>query len=442
MTKRVGLLFVIALGGGCGADPEESSSPAENGPTIPGGPAEGSGGAQPDGPDTTSTLPPKPAGDEHGVRVAGGQTTDFGNAQSPPPQCSTGETLELSVEAARGAGIDDIDAGLALLDRQYDAPFHTGVCDGECAADEADTSIRVSAEPIAVYRTSRIPIEGRAEPEDCPDAFEYYTVVAVETADGGLSGRFHARLDQYTTRDGETRLGTWAVPLSLSADLQNFDGSWLVPVALERPYWGAMHTSVSFGESGARGTFSVVFNYTDNDVPSTWGARASSETGDGPVGVGGWWPATGNPDAVFLARGSGPVGAPTVTLSDYRASAITPTCLVTVSIHVQATEEGAYNPFEPVDTQVLINGVAHSWTDPPFPQASTSQSATVGGPPVPWDIGRLPIGSTIEIDVRSTTPTGAPHAGIEVSPFSVATRCTGPGCVAHLEHRLTQYCER
>jgi hypothetical protein len=222
-------------------------------------------------------------------------------------------------------------------------------------------------------------------------------------------------------------------------DLQNFDGAWVLPLALGRPYWGALRTTLSLSESGSSSRLSVVLNYTDNDVLSRSG---STPSGDGEAGVGGMWPAVGPGDEDWVrVTPSGPEGAEAVSLSDYRASTVTPTCFVSLAISVQGPTDDPFNMFQAVDTEIRIDGTPHSWTDPPFPGASGNMSATVGGPPLPWGVGRLPAGTLIEIDVRSTTSSGVPHAGIDVLPFRVETSCTEPGCVAHLEHRLTQYCQ-
>jgi len=88
------LLFFGMLGAGCSTDDTTSAG--------------GEGAAR---------LAP----DEHGVRVGGGETSDFGNGTSEPYGCRSVETTELGVGEALAAGLP-IDGIIAVLAEPFEAP--------------------------------------------------------------------------------------------------------------------------------------------------------------------------------------------------------------------------------------------------------------------------------------------------------------------------------
>jgi hypothetical protein len=191
--------------------------------------------------------------------------------------------------------------------------------------------------------------------------------------------------------------------------------------------------AIEFGDSGFRGIFDFVINYTDAD-------SSAQDAGEIRTEAGAFWPneleaADDIGDIVpFPAEPS--VRAELVALDDYGGSASLPSCAVNLQIAVfgyaRDLPEGGreYGDFQAVDASVRVDGVV----------LEISEGPTLGAPPIPWNLGRLAANSSVEVEVRSRTPEGIPHATIEVLPFSVSDQCEAPGCSAHVEHRLTHYC--
>jgi hypothetical protein len=369
----------------------------------------------------------RPMPDEHGVRVAGGETTDFGSGSSAPPQCRVLEHAELDVEQARALGLESIDRDLALFERRYEAPFHWGPCGSDCrraGGASEDTRLSLQAEPLTVYRTTSERLPDAPESALCEDYLEYRAVLDLATEDGGFAGRFYARL---------FRWGDKLAAINIRPDLRNFEGWQQVALDLDRPHWAAAVAWLELGDEGFLGVFDIVVNYTDAD--STADGRGEIRTG-----FGAFWPNEFDAGDILVEI----VPSPTepspqtqlVALDDYAGSVSTPSCAVSLTVavfgSVRDLPEGGreYGDFQAVDASVRVDGVA----------LEIAEGPTLGAPPVPWRLGRLAADSSIEVEVRSRTPEGIPHASIDVSPFSVSDQCETPGCTARVEHRVTQYC--
>ncbi|HTV23464.1 MAG TPA: hypothetical protein VMG12_32465 [Polyangiaceae bacterium] len=148
---------------------------------------EGVGGAAP----FAKTLPL----DEHGVRLAGGETSDLGGGDGPLEFGRDTETERLGVEQARQLGLP-IEQRLGLLDAEYERPFHwQRSCPNDGAALEAsDTFIHIDSEVLDVFRTRREPIPGMPSDTDCPDGIDFPSTRHARTGPRSRAARCPTRM--------------------------------------------------------------------------------------------------------------------------------------------------------------------------------------------------------------------------------------------------------
>ena len=176
--------------------------------------------------ETAPTQSGRPSGDGFGVRVAGGEASDFGNGEQEICAGTSMSTV-LTEQEAEEAGLD-VEADRALLAMPHVATLRWNPveCEAEpelCEPTELELHAQV-VEPILLK------VE-RSHPDSCPEEdqhFAYRVAVSIESEDGNIAGTFYDTVIRDESEDGVVtfRGGSWP-------HLWNFEGDLPIELDLE-----------------------------------------------------------------------------------------------------------------------------------------------------------------------------------------------------------------
>lgn len=253
MNKLACGLMVCLVNGCSGADGADGSDGMDGRDGVDG--VDGSDGTDgQNGVEETPTGLPleKPSADEHGVRVAGTETSDFGSGDVPA--CRS-EVSEIDRDAARELGFD--------VDEQWqrlESP--PGVSMRACSGSGEGTTLKLEFEVLSITLNQVSPDPNVIEEGlDCGEDFlSYHTVARSSTSDGSMAGAF------YLTVNGsyEDELDGFE-----TVDIRNFDGTMTFPVDMSRSHFAQMEVVFLMqGDSEPEGFFRPIITYVDD--PASW----------------------------------------------------------------------------------------------------------------------------------------------------------------------------
>jgi len=337
-----------------------------------------------------------PAADAFGVRVAGGESADFGNGSDDVCGTSSVDT-SVTQEQAEQAGLD-VEADRAWLEMPHLAalgwnPIECGFDAGLCQATQLELRAEL-VEPILVQGRSQRPSA------TCPaewQAFAYRAAVSVLSEDGKLAGTFYARVTRGSA-GGVSTVSGHALP-----DLRNFDGTLPLEVDLTRPHFAYLDLQFSLASDGsASGKLEPSASYYD-DAPQS--ERIGPDAAFAPDLAN-----AAALDGTAVLAGSGASS----TLSSYPGSSSEP--LVALRVRTDAVEPS-------VNVEVTI------WVD----GEKVHDGSVAAGTSV--ELGRHAFGTPVTVDVHNANGAGLVRANIlQDNCFVASSSCSSPDCTAHAEY--------
>lgn len=192
-----------------------------------------------------------PAAPTDGVQLGGGQTSDFGDGVESACDYAI-ETI--SREAARAQGWP-VDADLALLPPLAEVGLQRQAagCEGELEAG----ALRLELELVEIHLAQGTPIPEAAGLVECEPFLTYAVDLAVDAADGSITGRFHIEL----ASDGDRLQGSGAEPA------ERVQGTLRLHVDRRRPHLASANLSLAFTRSELKGDLQLVVYYADQRDP-------------------------------------------------------------------------------------------------------------------------------------------------------------------------------
>lgn len=348
-----------------------------------------------------------PPADEHGVRIAGGETADFGNGTDTPCGTRTVETV-ISQEQAESEGLD-VEAERAWLAAVHGAPLLYNP--SECAsAPEVcnDTRVELQAQVVDVIR-----VQGRSTrpSQNCPaewQAFSYRLAVHLASEDGNLLGTFYARAGR-----SESDTGVITVRGAALADLRNFEGQLPIEIEPSRPHHAFMGVRFALASDGtASGELEPAASYYDGSSERPGLAQ--------PIGPQARFGAdvTHDPEEVRASVLADEVTA--FTLTTYPGSNSEP--LVDLRVRADAVE-----PMTDVELTIQVDG-------------EEVRAETVA-PGTYVELGLQPFGTRVSVDVHNTNGAGLVRANVlQDDCFAATSACDTEDCTTHVDytaaHRL------
>lgn len=367
--------------------------------------------------ETAPTQSGRPSGDGFGVRVAGGEASDFGNGEQEICAGTSMSTV-LTEQEAEEAGLD-VEADRALLAMPHVATLRWNPveCEAEpelCEPTELELHAQV-VEPILLK------VE-RSHPDSCPEEdqhFAYRVAVSIESEDGNIAGTFYDTVIRDESEDGVVtfRGGSWP-------HLWNFEGDLPIELDLARSHYAYLSISFALASDGsAAGHLEPKVGYYG--PPSTDGGEgAAGAAGDddswrydspriGPNARFGPQEEEFDGDSVLALDGE------RSTLTTYPGSTEEP--LVALEVRADAVE-----PAADVDLTIWVDG------------ERVYDESVVAGTLV--DLGRHPLGTPVVVDVHNSNGAGAARANVlQDSCFTASSSCTGEDCTAHVEYTAAHH---
>lgn len=354
-------------------------------------------------PEAGRDLPPA---DDFGVRVAGGESGDFGNGTDTPCGLRSVDTV-ISEEEAQQEGLD-VDADRAWLASAHAAALLYNP--SECAsAPEVcdDTRVELRAEVVEVIRVDGI---STRPSESCPaewQAFDYRLAVSIESDDGNLAGTFYARAGRTESDAGVITVRGKALP-----DLRNFEGQ--LPIKLEpaRAHFAFMDAGFALMNDGtASGELEPAVSYYDELAERVAVAEPiGPEMRFGPD-------LTRDPEAVYpsaLAR-----EGTASTLSTYSGSSDEPR--VTLTVRADAVE-----PMADVYLTITIDG-----------EEVQAESVAAG---TSVELGKHPFGTRVSVDVHNGNGAGQVRANVlQDNCFVASSFCNDQDCTTHVAYTAAHH---
>lgn len=353
----------------------------------------------------------RPARDRFGVRVGGGETTDFGNGSQEPCGPRSVATV-LTEQEAEQAGLD-VEADRALLASPHVATLRWNPveCEAEpelCEPTELELSARL-LEPMLVNVTNSRPQDGCAAEEQY---FMYRVAMSIESEDANIAGTFYETVTRTESEDGEVTFHGNGMP-----NLWNFEGEIPIELDLAQPHYAYLSISFSLASDGSaagklepRASF-----YAPPSTDGSGGAAGddnSSSLGSPRVG----------PDALFGTQEEGFDDSSVLALEGERSTLTTyPGSVVEPLVDLQVRADAGASEAA-VDLTIWVDG-----------EQVHDQSVAAG---TMVELGRHPFGTAVVVDVQSKSSAGIAQAHVlQDNCFAASSSsCEGQDCKSHVEY--------
>jgi hypothetical protein len=210
----------------------------------------------------SSGGPTKDGSPGEGTTIADSSGSQTGG-EGTKDACKTVSVTEIDAEEARTLGFA-VDDDLALFDRTFEAPFHSGNLDCSALPPSSDGQIEVRASLQGIDLVRREPSD---VPELCPTPkqtyLQYRAVIELTTDDGTLAGSFEGWARRSLPEAAEPA----GLAFSVDAEAAAFSGSLGIRVDSGRAHTGIVVGNVVLGATVWASNLFTRVDYADSAEP-------------------------------------------------------------------------------------------------------------------------------------------------------------------------------